>query len=204
MSRRTLMTTTYSGKSLETIFAEMTEHMDKATTAGTIDDTMTALGYYDPFARVAIKRAFMVTLKEGGSNERLTTEKKWLRGREKWADGLVDSGKPTLKFEKVTVPTTDLTNLVVSLNGDISEAARTAVGNIVATITDRSNAKLDKNSVAFLAEDVGTLISENAALARDCAIHESYRADQKKAMDMMQELISKIPGGRNGNSVARS
>lgn len=193
---RGLTTQTFSGKSLETIHQELKDYLLRAEYPVRIEDAMTALGYTDTFARDAIKRSFTITLRPGGANEQLTLKKKWLRNREKWATDLVDQGKVNLTFAKTTVPTDTLSDRIKELNGQLSPEVQQAALNIRDVVAERSNQKFDRNSVAYIAEDVSTILSDNAALSRENQLHEKYRMQNEQQMHMMQELIAELTGRR--------
>jgi hypothetical protein len=199
MPRSSQLQTTFFGKSLEDIHAELVDYLQDSDQPPRIEDAMTRLGYNDPFAREAIKRSFMPTLKEGGSNYQLTLDGRWQKGREKWAPASVPSGKVVLTYQKKTVPTNELAKKLETLNGDLSDDTRAAVSNIINTMENRANAKFDRHSVAFIAEDVGIIVSDAAALKRENALHEKYKESIDSQMQMMTKMVNKLTSGRGGD-----
>jgi hypothetical protein len=199
MTRGALTSTIYNGKTLEQLHEDIRGELERAASINPnkplrVEDAMTKVGLLNPFDRQVIKRTFMTTLKEGGSNfERLTLRKKWAKGREKWGD--VPAGKVTITFDNVTDATADLATKVQGFNGDLSADVQAAASSIVVNLASRANAKLDKATLSLVAEDVGTILADNAALARENALHERYRKQNETQMKMMQSLVAKLTGG---------
>jgi hypothetical protein len=197
-----LQTITFSGKSLEQWHNEMRENILAAPSPVRLEDTMSNLHISDPFARDAVKRSFKQTLLPEGTNYDLTQDKKWLKGTEKGFEE-VEKGKVTLAYTRTTVPTNGLNDKVATLNGELSPDVREAASNIAATIAHRAGRKLDATSIAYVAEDLGVILSDNAALARENRLHTTYKEQTDKMIAMLQDVISKLPGSNNGNAVAR-
>ena len=105
MTGSALMSATFNGKSLaelhDLIKQELLAWGERNPTAPPlrVEDAMTEIGLFNPFDRQVIKRTFMATLKEGGSNyETLTVPKRWAKGREKWAENVPTGGREELGF----------------------------------------------------------------------------------------------------------
>lgn len=195
-----LQTVSFAGKSLDQHHKEISKTLLEAETPIRLEDAMSILQITDPFARTVIKRSMLVRLKpDGDLYPTLTVTKKWLHSTDKIPG--VEKGKVTMTYPRTTVPTTELAAKVEHHNGELSESVRNAALDIASRLAERANSRLDPNSIAYIAEDIGTIISDSAAKSREIAVHESYRPLLEKQTQMMQDMLETM---RNAQSTGKS